>query len=109
VKLALTVLLAAVCALAVVAESGRLDVAKTESQYGVKIQTTEKVVTVTVGDTLNGEVTDPAKVAAAGFEGAQKGDQLKLIYGGKNTFTAYLSRTNKVGRMILGIGSLEMN
>jgi hypothetical protein len=109
VKLALTVLLAAVCALAVVAESGRLDVAKTESQYGVKIQTTEKVVTVTVGDTLNGEVTDPAKVAAAGFKGTQKGDQLKLTWDGKNTFTAYLSRTGKAGRMIVGVGHLELN
>jgi hypothetical protein len=108
-KLLFMVLLAAVCALAVVAESGRLDVVKTESQYGVRIQTTEKVVTVTVGDTLNGEVTDPAKVAAAGFKGTQKGDQLKLTYDGKNTFTAYLSRTGKANRIILIIGNLEMN
>jgi hypothetical protein len=109
VKLALTVLLATVCALAVVAESGRLDVVKTESKYGVKIQTTERVVTITVGDTLNGEVTDPAKVAAAGFKGTQKGDQLKLTYQGKDNWTGYLSRTSKAGRMIVKLGSLDMN
>lgn len=107
-KLLLTGLVTAVWALAVVAERGRADVAKTESQYGVKIQSTEKVVRFTVGDTLNGEVTDPAKVAAAGFKGTQKGDQLKLTYESKDRFTAYLSRTSKVGRMIVCPGNLEM-
>jgi hypothetical protein len=81
-----------------------LDVSKAESQYGVKIQTAEKVVTV--GDTLNGEVTDPAKVAAAGFKGTQKGDQLKPTYEGKNVFSAHLSRTSKVGRLIMVATSL---
>ena len=85
------------------AETGRLDVAKTEAQYGVKIESAAKVVTITMGDTLNGEVTDPAKVAAAGFKGTKKGDQLQLTYEGKNSFTVYLSSTGKAGRLILKV------
>ena len=91
-------------------ETMRFDPARLESDYGLKIETKEKVLAIKVGDTLNAVVTDPGKVAAAGLSGTQKGNKLKLTWEGKTTWGVG-PRDNKMkalaGRMIVMVPTYD--
>jgi hypothetical protein len=91
------------------AQAMRFDPAKLEADYGLKIETKEKAVTVKVGDTLNAIVTDLSKVAAAGLNGTQKGNKLKMLWQGGNSWQVG-PRDNKLktlNKLVIAIGTLE--
>jgi hypothetical protein len=85
--IALATLLCASYVLGQGVEQMRFDPARLEADYGMKIETKEKAVTVKLGGTLYAVVTDPGKLAAAGLSGTQKGYKLKLTWEGKTTWS----------------------